>query len=196
MTVRHQVLVNARLNDIEIPLQQEKIWKFFEIFTFTTDFKSTKIGKSEYDKRRSNGYIWDGIPIPTLRARVGDYLRLWTAEGRPTGSTWRRGACQVRRVSSSGTTLSDFSEEKSDFHSFFRFEKLEIESSEQFPRNFELRTALRMSAKSINRQSPSVRTFVKKRKLQKLPSSSCAVNVEICLWAASTLLPPKSVRFQ
>ena len=25
MTVRHQVLVNARLNDIEIPLQQEKI---------------------------------------------------------------------------------------------------------------------------------------------------------------------------
>ena len=57
MTVRHQVLVNARLNDIEIPLQQEKIWKIFENFTITTDFKSIKLGKSEYDKRRSNGYI-------------------------------------------------------------------------------------------------------------------------------------------
>ena len=64
---------------------------------------------------------------------------------------------------------------------FHRFEKLEIESSEPFLQNFELRTALRMSAKNISRQSLSVRMSERRRKRPKLPSSSYAVNVETCL---------------
>ena len=48
MTARHQVLVNARLNDIEIPLQQENIWNNFISFSYDS-FQIMKIGKSEYD---------------------------------------------------------------------------------------------------------------------------------------------------
>ena len=50
MTARHQVLVNARLNDIEIPLQQENIWNNFISFSYSfNSFQIMKIGKSEYD---------------------------------------------------------------------------------------------------------------------------------------------------